>query len=129
MLYDNVIKAARLNATRSELVNGSMEIMSAADAVLAVFTFSGTAGSVTNDVWTMGFTATLATGTVAAGGGTNATKAQLKNSGGTVRVTGLSVGVATGVPETEPDITLDNVNIAESQEVNIVGAATITHAT
>ena len=129
MLYDNVIKAARLNATRLEVLNGTLEIQSAADAVLAVFTFSATAGTVTTDVWTLGFTATLTTGTVAAGGGTNATKAQLKNSGATVRVTELSVGLATGVPETEPDITLDNVNIAENQEVNISGAATITHAT
>lgn len=128
MIYDNVIKSARLNATRGELLNGTLEIMSAADAVLAVFTLSATAGTVTTDTWTLAFTSTASVGTAAAGAGTNATKARIKNSGAVVRVTDLSVGVATGVPETEPDITIDNANIAESQAVNIVGAATVVHA-
>lgn len=122
MIYDNVIKAARLNATRNELVNGTLELLSAADDVLVVYTLDATAGSVTTDTWTLTFVSTSATGTAAAGAGTDATKAQIKNSGGTIRVTDLSVGTAAA------DIILDNPNIAESQTVNITGAATVVHA-
>lgn len=123
MNYDNVIRAARLNATRGELVNGTLELLSASDAVLAVFSLSGTAGSVTTNTWTLEFTSTSTTGEAAAGAGTAATKAQIKNSGGAVRVTGLTVGTDPG-----DDITIDNPNIAEGQTINIVGAATIVHA-
>ena len=120
--YDNTVKAARMNATRGEFLNGTLELMSASDAVLAVFTFSATAGTVTNGVWTLAFASTSSVGTAAASTGTVATKAQFKNSVGTARLTGLTVGT------TGTNIIIDNTNIAQSQVVNIVGTPTITHA-
>jgi hypothetical protein len=122
VIYDNTMKAARLTGGKDAVVNGTLELMSAADAVLAIFTLNGTAGSVTNAVWTLGFASTASTGEAAAGAGTNITKARIKNSGGTVRITGLTVGL------TGADIIVDNVNIAEDQAINLVGAQTITHA-
>ena len=81
--YDNVVKAARMTATRD-------------------------ASSST-------------TGEAAASTGTTATKARIKNSGGTARISGLSVGT------TGSAINLDNTSIASGQTVTI-SSATFTHA-
>ena len=121
--YDNVIKAARMTATRDALASGSLELLSAADAVLAVFTLSATGGTVSDGVWTITYTSATTTGEAAAGSGTDATKAQFKNSGGTVRVTGLTVG-STG---SGAGVELDNVSISDGQSVELT-ASTITHA-
>lgn len=120
--YDNTIKAARLTATRDAFASGSLELLSAADAVLAVFTLSATGGSVATDTWTLEFTSTSTTGEAAASTGTNTTKAQIKDSGGTARLTGLTVGLSGA------DIIVDNQSIAEGQTVTLSGAQTIQHA-
>lgn len=122
VIYDNTIKAARLTATRDELASGTLELLSAADAVLAIFTLSATGGTVSTDTWTLEFTSTSTTGETAASTGTNATKAQIKDSGGVARLTGLTVGLSAS------DIIVDNQSIADGQTVTLSGAQTIQHA-
>lgn len=116
--YATAVKTARMTATRDEVAAGTLEILSAADAVLAIFTLSATGGTVSGDVWTLTFASTATTGETAAGAGTTATKAQVKNSGGDVLITGWDVGT---------EVTIDNPSIADGQTVNL-GTCTVTHA-
>lgn len=111
--YDQTVRTARMNATRSEVANGTMEILTSGDVVLATFGLDATAGSVTNNVWTLAFDAT----TVVASATGTATKVQLKSSGAVARITGLNVGT---------EVTIDNASITSGQNVTITGA-TITH--
>ena len=120
-IYNATIKTARMTATRDACAGGTLELLSAADAVLATFTLSGTGGSVAGDVWTLAFVVSTVAGSAAAGAGTAATKAQVKASGGTAVITGLTVAT------TGADINLVNTNIAESQNVTL-SSATVTHA-
>jgi hypothetical protein len=119
--YDNTVKAARMTATRDAVADGTLEILSAADAVLAIFTLTLAGGTVSNAVWTLAFDSNSTTGEAAASTGTTATKAQIKDSGGTARITGLSVGTSGSA------INLDNTSIASGQTVTI-SSATFTHA-
>jgi hypothetical protein len=119
--YDNTMKAARMTATRDAVVSGTLEIQAANNDVLAIFTLTNPGGTVSNAVWTMAFAASSVTGQAAAGSGTTATKAQIKNSGGTVRITGLTVGTSGS------DINLNNTSIANGQTVTLSSAA-FTHA-
>lgn len=96
--YDAVVKAARMTATRDTVSGGTLEVLSAGNTVLATFT-------------------------LAAGDGTIATKARIKNSGGTVRITGLTVGL----PDTTADVKLVNTSITKNQPAKIT-AATFQHA-
>lgn len=121
VIYDNTMKAARMTATRDAVADGTLEIQAANDAVLAIFALTLAGGSVSTDTWTLAFDAGTVTGEAAAGAGVNATKAQIKNSGGTARITGLTVGTS------GTDIVLDNVNIANAQEVTLTSAS-IQHA-
>lgn len=120
--YDNAVKEARMTATRDAVADGTIELLAGNDDVLAVVDLTTVGGSVTDDVWTLDFDGT-GTGTAAAGSGTDATTAQIKDSGGVARITDLSVG-PTG---SGAAVTLSNVNIAEGQVVEFTGG-TITHA-
>lgn len=117
IVYDNTIKTARLTATKDTVTSGTLVIQDAGDAVLATFTLNATAGSVATDVWTLGFTAT----TVSAGASGTASKAEIRDSGTTARITGLTVGTAA------TDIIIDNTSINSGQNVTVTTAA-ITHA-
>ena len=119
--YDNVVKAARMTATRDAVADGTLEIQAANDDVLAIFSLTAVGGTVSDAVWTLAFDASTVTGEAAASTGTTATKAQIKNSGGTARITGLTVGTSGSA------INLDNTNIASGQNVTI-SSATFTHA-
>lgn len=125
VIYSAAIKTARITASRDAVADGSLEIQDAGGNPLAVFGLSVSGGTIAGDTWTLTFDAA----TVAAGAGdsTPATQAVIKNSGGVAQITGLTVGVATGVPETEPDITLDAATITAGQNVTL-SAATIQHA-
>ena len=121
--YQNPAKSARMTATMSHFADGTLELMSAANAVLVVFGLSAGGGSVSAaGAWTLAFdnTTVAATG---GGTGTACTKAQLKTSAGVANLTGLTVG-ATG---SGSDIQLNNVNIATGQNVTL-SSAVITHA-
>lgn len=119
--YATAVKTDRMTATRDHFANGTLELLSAGDVVLAIFGLSASGGSISNDVWTLGFDATTVSGEAGASGGVDATKAQLKTSGGTARLTGLTVGTS------GTDIVLDNNNIDQNQDVTL-SSATITHA-
>lgn len=112
--YDAVVKTARMNATRGAVANGTLEVLTAADAVLVTYGLDATAGAVSGNVWTLGFDAV----TVNASATGVAVKARIKDSSGNVRVTGLVVG---------ENVSISNANLASGQSVEILGG-TITHA-
>ena len=117
VVYATAVKTARMTATRDHFADGTLEILTAADALLVTFGLSAGGGSIGGAVWTLAFDAS----TVAASGTGTAAKAQIKNSGGTANLTGLTVGPSGA------DIILDNVSINASQNVTLTSAA-ITHA-
>lgn len=119
--YNVAVKTARMNATRTHFQNGKLELLSAADQVLAVFDLAASGGSVSGAVWTLAFVSPEVQGEAAAGVGTTATKARIKNSAGNAHLTGLTVGTSAA------DIVLNNTSISDGQEVEMT-SATITHA-
>ena len=122
VIYATALKTARMLATRDDVcggTSGTLEIGTAGMAtVLATFTLTTAGGIVATDIWTLAFLAS----TVAAGNTGVAAAAQIKDSGGTALVTGLTVGV------TAEDIVLDSSNITSGQNVTLT-AATMQHAT
>lgn len=117
--YTTAAKNARMDATRTHFVNGTLVLGTAGMATtIATFTLNGTAGSVTTDAWTLGFVS----GTVAAAAGGTAVEAEIRTSGAAADITGLTVGIGTG------DIQLDNNVISAAQNVTLTSAV-ITHAT
>jgi len=117
VIYDSTTKADRMTATRDRVAGGSVEILTSADAVLVTFTLSVSGGSVSGGTWTLAYADATQNGT----GDGNAAKARIKDSGGTVRISGLTVGTSAA------DVIIDNVSIATGQPVT-AGASTITHA-
>lgn len=110
------VKTDIMTAMRDHFANGTLEIMTSADAVLVTFGLSASGGTVAADTWTL----TLDAATVAASATGTATKAQIKTSGGVANITGLTVGTS------GTDIVLDNNSIAAAQDVTI-SSATIAH--
>ncbi len=115
--YTTAMKTARMTATRDNVANGTLEILTAADAVLVTYGLSADGGSVSGAVYTLAFDASSVTAT---GTGT-ASKAQIKTSGGTANITGLTVGTSGA------DINLSAVAITSGQTVTL-SSATLTHA-
>jgi len=116
--YDNTVKAARMTATRDAVANGTLEIGTAGmAAVLVTFGLSATGGTISNGAWTLAFDAS----TVAASAGGTAAAARIKDSGGTARITGLTVGTSGS------DINLDNTSINSGQNVTL-SSGTLNHA-
>lgn len=115
--YATAVKTARMTATRDHFAAGSLEILTAADVLLATFALTAGGGSVAGAVWTLAFVAS----TVAAGATGTAAKAQIKTSGAAANLTGLTVGTSGA------DINLNNTSIASGQNVTL-SSATITHA-
>lgn len=115
--YNVAVKEDRMTATRDYFADGTLEIMTSADAVLVTFGLSSGGGSVSGDTWTLAFDAD----TVAATGTGTAAKAQIKDSNGDAHLTGLTVGTSAS------DIILDNTSINTGQDVTM-SSATIQHA-
>lgn len=115
--YNVAVKEDRMEATMAYFANGTLEILTSANAVLATFGLASDGGEVSGAVWAIEFDAD----TVTASGTGTAAKAQLKTSGGSAHLTGLTVGTSA------TDIVLDNTSIAAGQEVSLT-SATITHA-
>lgn len=114
---DNTTKNDVLTAIRDRVANGTLEIgTSGMSTVVATFGLSASGGSIASQVWTLEFDASPvqagASGTVAA--------AQIKDSGGTVRVSGLTVGTSSA------DIVLDGLAVNSGQDVALT-SATVTH--
>lgn len=117
LTYGLPVKTARMTATRDHFANGTLEIGTLnMGTVLATFTLSASGGTVTNDKWTLGFVNTTVS-TSAAGIAANA---RLKTSGGSVDISGLTVGVSC-------DIVIDTTSLKSGQNVTVT-SATITHA-
>lgn len=122
--YSVGAKNARMTATRDACADGTLEILTSADAVLASIGLSTAGGTVTGGVWTLTFD-----GSVTATAAGTAAKARIKNSAGTVTVSGLGVAMPppSGQSQAPDTVTLDNTSIATGQVVSL-GAFTITHA-
>lgn len=116
--YNAAVKTSRMTATRDYFANGTLEILTAADAVLVTFGLSGSGGTVSTDTWTLALDAS----TVAASGTGTAAKAQIKTSGGSAHLTGLTVGTSGS------NINLDSTSITSGQNVTL-SSATLQHAT
>lgn len=116
--YATAVKTDRMTATRDHVADGTLEIgTSAMGTVLATFGLSATGGSVTNGVWTLAFDASTVTSSAAG----TAAAAQIKTSGGTAVITGLTVGTS------GTDIVLNTTTVGNGVNVTI-SSATITHA-
>jgi len=88
--YDVALRNIRMTATRDYFANGTLELLTATDVVVATFGLSDTGGTVASGEWTLAFDAS----TVAAAASGTITKAQLKTSGGLAHGVGLTVGLA-----------------------------------
>ncbi|MEO3389511.1 hypothetical protein [Mesorhizobium sp. CAU 1741] len=111
-------RTAILTALRDLVADGTLELISAGNAVLAVFQLTDTGGTIDGDDWEVAFDATEVVGTAAAGAGVNATAARFKDSGGNIDISGLTVGL-TG---SGADIELGNVSITEDQPVELTSS-------
>ena len=116
--YSVGAKNARMTAVRDLCADGSLEILTSTDTVLASIGLSTAGGSVTGGVWTLAFD-----GSAAASGTGTAAKARIKNSAGTVVMDGLTVSATGG----SGDVKLDNTSIASGQSLT-AGSFTVTHA-
>jgi len=119
--YAAAVKTARITATRDHFAGGTLELLAANDTLLAAFTLTAPGGTVSADPWTLAFVAATVQGAAGAGAGTAAAKAQIKTSAGDAHLTGLTVGTSGA------DVVLDNVSIADGQNVTM-SSATIQHA-
>lgn len=120
--YATAVKTDRMQATANHLASGTLEIQAVDDTVLAIFSLAADqSAAVSGAVWTIALSSGTVTGEVGAGAGTDATKAQIKDSGAAAKITGLTVSTSGA------DINFDNVNIASGQNVTL-SSATITHA-
>ena len=118
--YATATKTVRMLATRDDVANGTLEIgVAGMGAVLATYGLNTLGGTVSGDLWTLGFDAT----TVAASNSGNAGEAQIKDAGGTVKVSGLTVGLS----GTDIIIAGTSVAITVGQDVQVT-SATIQHA-
>ena len=118
--YTAAMKNVRMDATMLLVANGTLEIGTTGMAtVLATFGLDANGGVVTGAVWDL---EPFDVNPVSAGDTGVAAEAQIKDSGTTVQISGLTVGTGS------EDIVLDNTSINSGQDVELT-AATITHAT
>ena len=115
--YSTGAKNARMTAVRDLCADGSLELLTSADAVLVSIGLSTAGGTVTGGVWTVTFDG-AATATAAG----TAARARIKNTAGTVVVDGLTVSGTGGAG----DVRLDNTSIASGQSVS-PDSFTVTH--
>lgn len=116
--YNIAVKTDRMTATRDYFANGTLEILSASDVVLATFGLSASGGSVASGVWTLVFD----NSTVTASDTGIATKALIKNASASAHLTGLTVGTSAAF-----DINLSSVSFNTGQSVQLTGA-TVNHS-
>lgn len=123
LTYNVAVKTARMTATRDHFAGGTMELLSAANQVLAAFELVEDGGAVVGATWSPDFEAWTVNGTAAAGVGTVATAARFKTSGGDAHLTGITVGL----PDSSAGLKLINTSISNGQPV-VISSASITHA-
>lgn len=113
---DNTTKDDVMTAIRDRCANGTLQILAGA-TVLASFGLSTSGGTISSQAWTL----VLDASTVAAVASGTATVARIRDSGGTDRITGLTVGTS------GTDVVLDSTAISSGGNVTI-SSAVITHA-
>lgn len=123
VIYNVAVKTARMTATRDYFAGGSLELLSASSQVLAIFNLTSGGGTVSGDTWTLAVTASTVAGQAAAGAGTTATQARIKNSGGNAHITGLTVGLS----DSAADLKMTNTSITTGQDVTL-SSGSIQHA-
>lgn len=118
--YNSTVKNSRLTVVKDAIdagsAGGTLEILTSGDALLASVTLDDPCGSVAAGVLTF----TTPRSNTASGSGT-AAKAQIKDSNGTVVVSGLTVGTSAA------DVIVGTTTIASGNTISIT-SATITHA-
>lgn len=122
--YSTACKTARMNAVVTQIDAGAgpgtLEIGTTGMAsVLAVLTLADPCGTVSGDVLTFDFDPDISD-TSADNSGT-AAEARIKDSNGTVIISGLTVGLSAA------NVILDSVSITAGQTVTLT-TGTITHA-
>lgn len=122
--YSTAAKAARMTAIVAQIDAGSgagtLEIGTASMAsVLAILTLADPCGAVSGAVLTFDFDPDITDSSANATG--TAAEARIKDSDGTVIISGLTVGTSGA------DIILDSVSITSGQAVTLT-TGTITHA-
>lgn len=124
LTYSVGAKNARMTATRDLCADGSLEFLTSADAVLASIGLSTTGGTVTGGVWTLAFD-----GSATASAAGTAARARIKNSSGTVVVSGLAVALPPpqGQAQAADTMTLNNTDLQAGQTIDL-NSVTITHA-
>lgn len=124
VIYDTPTKTARMTATRDQIDAGSgpgiLDIgTTAMGAVLASFVLNDPCGTVSGPTLTLsGFPKTASAGLAG-----TAAAAQIRDSNGVVRASGLTVGL----PGSGADVILDAVVFTLNQSIQLQSAA-ITHA-
>lgn len=121
--YSTTMKTARMQAVANTIDAGAgagvLEILTAADLLLATIQLVEPCGTVTGAVLNFDFDPDISD-TSADNTGT-AAKAQIKDGSGVAQITGLTVGTS------GTDIILDSVSITAGQTVTIT-LGSITHA-
>ena len=112
--YDVAVRNLRQTATRDYFANGTLELLTAGDVLVASFGLSASGGSVAGGVWTLAFDAT----TVAAAAAGSIAKVQLRTAGGLVHGGGLSVGLA----GSGADVIVAAVDVLAGADVTIASA-------
>lgn len=119
LTYATAIKTARMEATRDVVIGGTLEVRDSTNAVLVAYNITVGGGTVSGDTWTI----TVDSTTVAATAAGTADNIVIKNSAGSVRISGLSVGLS----GSGANAIIDNTSIAVGQNVTLT-SATIQHA-
>lgn len=112
--FDNGLGAIVGQAIADELNGGTLEITTSDGTVLSSHTLSATSGTVSNKVLTFG-----AIGSATIGATGTAALARLKNSGGTIRYSGMTVGT------TGTDVVVNSTAFVTGKNASI-SSATLT---
>lgn len=115
-------KTAMMTAMRNTVADGTIEILSASNQVLAIIGLSASGGTIAGSssvTWTLELdSGGTTTGLSAAGVGTVANSARIKSAGGTVEET-LTVSLTGG----SGDLQMVNTSVSSGQTVTITSAS------
>ncbi len=121
VVYNATLKNTRMTDVVTAIgATGFLNIKSATPTLLASIPLANPAGTVTGAVLTFSGTPLTESSANASGTASSATVSTAANEGGTIVITGLTVGTAA------TDIVLSSTNIVAGQPVTIT-SATITH--
>ena len=119
--YNATLKNTRMTDVVTAIGSGGyLNILNVSAVVLASIPLANPAGTVTGGVLTFSGTPLTESSANASGTATSATVSTAVNNGGTVIITGLTVGTSA------TDIVLSSTNVVSGQPVTIT-AASITH--